>query len=267
MAVSWEYPETIDELVECLKKDTKPVGGGTGLLRNVPKSGVLADLSRLGLGYVRSDGGIATIGGTASFALTASVLEDAFPGNIISAALDDAASPALRNTITMGGSIALFPPWGRVVGPLVALDATLRLVGESEGEYAVAEYFARKELWKRTAIVEIKADMSGNWESHWYRFSPVRFNYPLFTVVVLVEPDREVIADSRVVVTGNRGRFKRLTEVEDAARGSRRSEVEVLANGLGTAFPDRQGFTGDYLAHLAAVEITRALRGSTGGNK
>ena len=260
--LTWVYPKDIDDLVACLKKDTRPHGGGTGFLRNVPREGSIADLSALGIDYVRVSGGVARIGGTATYAATAAALEAEFPGNIVSRALADAASPALRNIITVGGSLALFPPWGRIVGPLVALDAKLRLVGAAEGTYSVPEYLGSANLGKQTAIVEVEVDLSRPWESYWYRFSPVRFNYPLFSVVVLRELDGPAIADSRVVLTGNRGRYKRLTDVEDSVRGEPAAQTTVTTDGLGTGFPDRQGFSGDYLTHLAAVAVTRGLRGA-----
>jgi CO/xanthine dehydrogenase FAD-binding subunit len=258
--VTWEFPNTVDELVECLKKDTRLVGGGTGLMRNVPSEGSFTDLSALGIDYVRIDRGIAHIGGAASFAETAAVLGSEYPGNIISVSLNDAACPSLRNMITIGGSVALFPPWGRVVGPLVALDAKLQLVGATDGTFTVSEYVGSPDLAKQTAIVEVEVDLTREWSPYWYRFSPVRFNYPLFTVVVLVEYDGDLVADCRLVLTGVRGRYRRLSEVEDRVRGKPRTKVGVTGDDLETMFPDRQGFSGEYLAHLAAVQVTRGLR-------
>ena len=40
--------------------------------------------------------------------------------------------------------------------------------------------------------------------------------------------------------------------------------VSVTPADLGTEIPGRQGFGGEYLTHLAAVEVTRGLRGATG---
>jgi len=260
--VSWVYPNSVEELAECLQNDTRPVGGGTGFLRNVPRSGSLADLSGVGIGYVRVGDGIARFGGTATYADAVSTLSAAVPDHIVAKALRDAASPALRNSITIGGSLALFPPWSRLVGPLVALDANLTLIGSTAGTFAVSEYVDNQKLKEQTAIVEVEVDVSRRWESHWYRFAPTRFNYPLFTVVVLKETDGTSISDCRIVITGTRGRFKRLEELEAAMRGSSQSSVTVTPEDLGIEILGRQGFGGEYLTHLAAVEVARGLRGA-----
>jgi carbon-monoxide dehydrogenase medium subunit len=261
--VSWVYPNSVDELVTCLKNDTRPVGGGTGLLRNVPRSGSLADLSGVGIGGVSIEGEIARIGGAATYADVVSAIAAATPGHIVVKALQDAAAPALRNIITVGGSLTLFPPWSRLVGPLVALDAKLTIVGSIDGTFAVAQYVDNQKLKEQTAIVEVEVDVGHQWESYWYRFAPVRFNYPLFTVAVLTESDGESISDCRIVITGNRGRFKRLEALEETVRGTSQKAAGVTPADLGTEIPGRQGFSGEYLTHLAAVEVTRGLRGAT----
>ena len=262
--VTWVYPKSVDELTECLKNDTRPVGGGTGFLRNVPRSGSLADLSGVGISYVRVADGSARIGGVATFSDTVTALSAAVPDNILVKALSTAASPALRNTITIGGSVALFPPWSRLVGPLVALDSKVTLIGSTEGTFAVSEYVNSQELKEQTAILEVEVDVGRRWESHWYRFAPARFNYPLFTAVVLTETDGTSISDCRIVITGTRGRFKRLDQLEAAVRGTSRAAISVTPADLGAEIPGRQGFGGEYLTHLAAVEVTRGLRGATG---
>jgi CO/xanthine dehydrogenase FAD-binding subunit len=142
----------------------------------------------------------------------------------------------------------------------VALDARLRLVGATDGTFSVSEYVGSPGLGKQTAIVEVEADLTRPWSTYCYGFSPVRFNYPLFTAVVLAEYDGDLVADCRVVLTGIRGRYTRLSEVEDRVRGRPRSDVSVAGGELETMFPNRQGFSGEYLAHLAAVQVTRGLR-------
>jgi len=259
--VTWVFPTSPEELAAAVRDGARPHGGGTGLMRNIPRSGALADVARAGIGAVEVSGTTAHIGGAATYASAATVLGSKWPGNIITLALGEAASPALRNRITIGGSVALFPPWGRIVGPLVALDATLELDGAVTGAFPVADYVARHELSERSVIVAATVEMGAAWEAHWYRFSPVTFNYPLFSVVTLVRADGDTIADARIVVTGNRGRYARLEALEEMVRGKARAAAAVADRELGTDFPDRQGFSGDYLGHLAGVAISRALQG------
>lgn len=260
--VTWVYPASVDELVACLADGARPVGGATGIMRNVPRTGVLADLSGVGIGGVEVSGTTVLIGGKATYAEIVRTLSQEAPDHVLVRALRDAASPALRNIITAGGSVALFPPWSRIVGPLAALDARVRLVGNPQGVYPVTDYAVSTELKERSAVAEITVDAGGRWESHWYRFAPARFNYPLFTVTALVQSDGDAITECRIVITGTRGRFQRLGSLEESLRGAIRADVTVTAEDLGVEVLARQGFSADYLTHLAAVELARAIRGA-----
>lgn len=260
--IEWIYPKSVDELISGLKHGATPVGGGTGILRNVPKRGTFADLSGVGLNGAEVTAGKAKLGAMVTYAGAVDAVGAENPENIVAKALATVAAPALRNIITLGGSLALFPPWSRLVGPLVALDATVTTVGSRAGTYPVAEYVNSVELKEKSAITHVEFLVDGEWESHWFPFAPVRFNYPLLTVAVLVKTDGSSINDCRVVVTGNRGRFARLEAVETAVRGRDRPGVSVGAPDLGTDIVGRQGFTGEYLGHLTATYVTRGLRGS-----
>ena len=260
--MTWVYPKSAGELESCLADGARPVGGATGLLRNAPKTGTFADLSGAGLGEVTIKDGAATLGAMVTYAGTVQAISPVNGENIVAKALSTVAAPALRNVITLGGSLGLFPPWSRLVGPLVALDATLNTIGQRAGTYPVAEYVNSVELKEKSAVADVSFDVGEKWETSWFPFAPVRFNYPLLTVAVLVKSSGDTIDDCRIVITGNRGRFARLDAVEESVRGASRSDVSVEASDLGTDIVGRQGFSGDYLTHLTATYVTRGLRGS-----
>ncbi len=260
--LQWLYPNSLDELRECLQNDTLLHGGGTGLMRNPPRKGSVADLSRVGIGGVERVADGMRLGGAARFADVIQALNRS--DHLLAKALSDAASPALRNRITLGGSIALFPPWSSVVGPLIALEARLQLVGQHEAWVSISDYLDNRELGKGTAIAAVEVDTATAWTSYWFRFSRTHFNYPLFTVTVLTQVEGRSLSTARIVLTGNRGRYKRLTELEREVVGGSPPE-HIDANQLATDVPDRQGFTGAYLTHVAAVEVTRGLRAGFGG--
>lgn len=257
--LTWVYPQSIDELRECLLNNTPPHGGGTGFMRNPPRSGALADLSGVRMDAATVDGSFARFGGATTFNRAAEVLAVEHRDHVLVRALNDAASPALRNRITVGGSIALFPPWSSIVGPLVALEAKVELVGAHEGWVPVAEYLDNRQLGEHTAIVTVEVDVGSAWTSHWYRFARTHFNYPLFTVTVLTRGDGPRLSAARIVITGNRGRYRRLVDLEARVAGNAPPHV-LTADDLGTDIPGRQGFTGEYLTHLATVEVARGLR-------
>ena len=227
-------------------------------MRNPPDSGLLADLSRAGIGDVSVENRFLRIGGAATFARVADEVRGLEAAAPLRNALQDAAAPALRNRITVGGSIALFPPWSSVVGPLVALGAVIDLVGDHEGPVPIVEYLDRRELRAGSAIVTVTVDLEPGWKCHWYRFSRTRFNYPLFTVTILSRAVAGTIEAARIVITGCSGRYRRCRDLEARIAGTRPPD-ELTAEDLGTHIPERQGFSSEYLTHRATVEVSRGL--------
>lgn len=263
--ITWVQPESLDELRAALRDGARLHGGGTGLMRNPPSHGAIADLSRLGIDRAQAREASVRIGGAASIATVAGEVGRVEPGHIVVQALSGMAAPALRNRITLGGSIALFPPWSSVVGPLLAAGTKLTLAGAHEETVALEEYLERRELRRGTAIVEADVALTPGLQGRWFAFTRTRFNYPLFAVAVLGRGEKGAIADLRIIVTGTRGRYARLAELEDRLLGAAVPRV-LAADELGVRIPDRQGFSGDYLTHVAAVQIRRGLASITDGS-
>ena len=261
MSVRWEYPVSVDELRDCVLRDVRLHGGGTGIMRNPPADGVLADLSRAGIDEMSTDARTLRIGGAATYTRVLDALGGAYEGHALYPALSSAAAPALRNRITVGGSVALFPPWSSLIGPLVALDAEVELVGAHEGRVPIDDYLARRDLGTRTAVAAVYVPLDPGWRCHWYRFARAAFNYSLFTVTVLARVDHGRRVEARIVLTGTRGRYHRCRELEERLAAARADDTlfPIRPEDLGTTIPDRQGFSGDYLTHRAAVEVARGL--------
>lgn len=256
--ITWVQPESLDELRAALHDGARLHGGGTGLMRNPPVRGTIADLSRLGIANVRATEASVQAGGAASIASVMHEVGRVEPDHLVVKALSRMAAPALRNRITLGGSIALFPPWSTVVGPLLAAGTKLTLVGAHEGTVGLDEYLNRRELRTGTAIVDVDIALTPGLRSSWFAFTRTRFTYPLFSVAAIGRREKGIIADLRLVVTGNAGRYSRLAELEKRLIGSP-APRELSASELGARIPDRQGFSGDYLTHLAAVRMRRAI--------
>ena len=259
----WAYPASRDELRQCLRDGARLHGGGTGILRRPPSEGTLADLSRTGLDEIAVAGSAVRFGGTATFARVLGAAHQLDPQHVISAALSTAASPGLRNRITLGGSLALFPPWSSLLGPLIALEARVELIGAHEGGVPVSDYLENAGLRRRTAITAIEIDPADGWGCHWFAFRRTRFTYPLLTVTVLTRHEGDSPASVRVVVTGCRGRYRRCRELEERVAADGIPDA-VASSDLGTDFRDLQGFSGEYLAHRTAVEISRGLKAAGG---
>lgn len=261
--IQWYFPEQLEELPPLLKKEgVMPHGGGTGILRKADPQqvGGLIDLSRLPLRYVEIAGESIAIGATATYADVANHLAKSDPGHILVKALGSAASTPLRNRITIGGSVAYFPMWSDLMGPLVALDARVRLAGKHEGSYPVTEYIQNRHLRKGTLITAITFDQS-DWRSYYHRETRTRFDYPAFTITLLLQQSAQRMDDIRIVITGNSSRFKRLTELEEYCRG--RKVADVLAEGIGSRielqFPPKKLGSPDYITYLAGLQLERGL--------
>lgn len=259
----WVYPASRDELRQCLHDGARLHGGGTGILRGRPSAGTLADLSRAGLDDITVTESTIRFGGAVTFTRALDAARDLDLRHPVCRALSTAASPGLRNRITMGGSLALFPPWSSLVGPLLALEARVELIGAHEGGVSVGNYLENAGMRRKTAIAAVEVDGTTGWECHWSAFRRTRFTYPLLTVTVLTRRNGDSLAAARIVVTGCRGRYRRCRELEErvTARGVPDS---LTAADLGTDFRERQGFSGEYLAHRATVEISRGLNAAGG---
>jgi carbon-monoxide dehydrogenase medium subunit len=262
--VRWIYPESLLELRRALQDGTRLHGGGTGLMRSRPDSGTIADLSRLKIDACTTEDGVTSLGATASVAAAARHVATVDARHILAKALGRMAAPALRNRITIGGSVAFFPPWSSVVGPLVALESTVTLVGAHEQTVPITNYLDTRELRSGTAVTRVAFRVEPGVRSYWFSFARTRFNYPLFTVTVLGRSDDGRVVEPRIVLTGNRERYRRLSGLEARCSGSE-PPGELAPDALGTVVPDRQGFSGEYLTHVAAVEIRRGLVHVAGG--
>ena len=257
----WHAPTTRAELEPLLSQDgIRLHGGGTGLLRNRPASGTLVDLSLVGFSEISIASDTITIGSTATFASASRAIAAVQPGHIVALALSHAATPALRNRITIGGSVALFPPWSSIVGPLLATDGRVKLVGHDAGEVELSEYLATRDFRQGTAIEAVTCSCEADAFAYWFEFRRTRLTYPLFTVSVLTRLAGTEITGCRIVLTGTRGRYARPVHLEEEIVGSAADSVTIKPSQLETIIPDRQGFSSEYLTHVASVEVTRGIR-------
>lgn len=257
--ITWHYPETMDETCVLLQRDgTIPHGGGTGILRTSMRSvRGLIELSGLHLDYYRKKGGKVYIGAAMTFNGVVSHTDRA---SIFNKAIRHSASTPLRNRITVGGSIALFPVWSDIMGPLIALDAEVLLTGRHEGRFPVVRYVAEPNLSKGTLIVDISMK-DEKWESYYYRETRTGFDYPAFTVTIVIKKKGGRIDDMRVVLVGCRGKFRRFTDIERKAKGMKPTEVNAreLGNSVQVDFDGKKFMSGEYLKHIASAQIERGL--------
>jgi CO/xanthine dehydrogenase FAD-binding subunit len=262
MKLTWYYPSRLEEVPQLLKGPNVLIhGGGTGLLtRNLSATRGLVDTGRLPLFGFKSDRTRFELGSALTYDQTVKELCRRRPRHLLVQALSQAASNPLRHRITLGGSVAAAPLWSDLIGPLLALEADLVLIGGSEGVFALERYLEDRELKKQSLITAIHFSDPG-WIAGYHRETLTHFDYPAFTLTVLLRREADRIADLRLVLTGTttrscrlRGLEKKLTGAAPADLGAGEprlpAEVRFAAKKLGSP---------DYLRALAELALKRTL--------
>ncbi len=277
--ITWYFPSNLEEVPELLKKERVLVyGGGTALLRsNLARVEGLIDLKALPLNYCREREGVIEIGAGCTYSQITEVLQKIDSYNILIRALSGAASTPLRNRITLGGSIAFFPVWSDLMGPLLALEAEVALIGSIKGSFPLVEYLKKREIRNRSLITGIsykKRELN----SYYFRQSRTRFDYTAFSISILAKksasmtasasltasssPDASRIEEPAIVIVGCRNKFSRLSSLEESLKNCSPDEVQIkdIAGSLEVEFAAKKNYSPDYLKHLATVELERGLK-------
>ena len=143
------------------------------------------------------------------------------------------------------------------MAPLLASHARVTLAGASETTVGLSDYLDRRDLRSGSAVVAVEVERQEGLTGYWYSHARTRLNYPLFTVAVLGRADAGLVRELRIVVTGIVGRYARLAGLETRLEGT--PPRAISSDELGVTIPDRQGESGDYLTHRAAVAVGRGL--------
>ncbi|NOY08431.1 MAG: hypothetical protein GXP33_06290 [Spirochaetes bacterium] len=280
--LNWYYPEKIQEVPDFLKEGCIPHGGGTyllksGLLRREAKSvrGII-DISGIKeLKDFKEINGRIELGAGLTYGETIVHVGRLLPGSIIVKALSGAASNALRNRITLGGSIASFPPWSDLAGPLVALDADVYFITKDSAaiEMISTEGFLRMPADQKRVFITKVAFKSIPYRSWYYRDVRTRFDYPKFTISITVSGvggSFEPVV--RIVITGTKGKYLRESAIEESIveiLRRKKNNGEKLFSGsllkglidtkLTARFQRKMETSGEYLQHAVSVELRRGL--------
>jgi len=261
--IQWYFPNELDEVPDILAQEgVIPHSGGTGILwGGMTRIRGLMDVSRLDLKFCRTRDGRIDLGAALSYSQAAAAL--AKSGHLLATTLSAAATEPLRNRISLGGSISMFPYWSDLMGPLLALEAELSLAGANSGTRPLGEYLQQRDLRQNTLITSIQLpDLP--WLGAYYRHTRTPTDRPAFSITVLLRLSGKQIEEIRAALVGCSGRYRRLTEVEKVLEGSEipsdPSELfEEATEQLDVDFPARMGFSAEYLMACAAVELKRTL--------
>lgn len=259
--LQWHFPKDLDEAAGLLgKKGVVPHAGGTALIRRgVDGLRGFVDLGGLGLGHFKAADGSVEIGAMQTYEDVRRNMAGVDSQSILIAALGFL-PPQLRNRITVGGSVAAFPTWSDIIGPLIALDAKVNIGGKNGGSYGIVEFVKNASLKDGGIITSVRFESKG-WKSHYFRADRTSFDYSAFNLSFLVRGEKGKIEDARVVVVGCKDRFRRLSQVEDGLEGRASKDIDVagLVKGVDIEFNPKKLGSPAYLSHLARVELERGL--------
>ena len=261
--ITWHYPTTIEEAEELVvRKGLVPHGGGLGILMGglADRVAGFVDVSHLPLRHFQRHGGQYTLGAGLSFSGAARKLQAEDESHVLLKSLGQAMSTPLRNRATLGGSIAQFPIWSDLMGPLLALDASVELAGAQKGTYPVAEFVTDRDL-RKGALITAVSFADRKWDSAYRRVSRTRFDYSSFNITVLAERKGGVVEDIRIVVVGCANKFNRLSDLETLLRENNldAAGIAAAASAVELEFPPKKIGSPEYLQALAKVELERAL--------
>lgn len=277
--LKWYNPQSLEEIPALLRKrGVAPHGGGTSLLRgNLSRLAGLIDLSALPLRVFEHDKREIRIGAAMSYGDVVRHLSQIEPGHILVKSLSQAASTPLRNRITIGGSVSLFPLWSDLMGPLIALGARVAVLGKDEGIHNIEHYAKNRKLRSGNLITEVRIPRA-RWVSHYHRGIRTSFDYPAFSITILLADSWLDQKDSergqqdkstRFVIVGNTEKYHRLSDLEEALAGASWHKVKSmgLQRYIDVKFAGKRLGSSDYISHLAAVGLQRGLDSLIGPEK
>ena len=269
-------PETVAEAIDLLSSvdGARPLAGGHSLLPamklRVANPQAIVDLTFIeGLDQISQDGDTVTIGALTKHAAVcaSSLLREVNP--LISFTGRHIGDPQVRNRGTIGGSIAHADPAADYPTVLIALEATINIVGPNGARsVSAADFFvdlfttalAEGELVTSVEIPAYAPGQGGSYQKHRHPAS----SYAVVGAAAFVSVDDGECTAARIVVGGVTGTPKRAEAAEAAIVGNpiaaeaittAASHVpDALDNPMGDAYA-----SGEYRVYLASVLTRRAL--------
>lgn len=245
------------------------LAGGTALhFLQTLSPRVAVDITRLGLSFIRPEGGVFVIGATTPLA---DIQRYRAPRWAMHEICRRISTHQIRNVSTIGGNICRVFPWADLPVVLLAMDARMVIYSGRENELTADEYFAAQPAHRflggdlLTAVkVPVLRARQGFGSVKAVRNSA---SFSLVTIAAALEFDGEHIKAARVAAGSAIPFPRRLPEVEAALVG-REATVTVFQEAAAKAWSaahwrGREGMSPDYSRHLAEVSLVDALERAT----
>lgn len=272
-------PTSVEEALSALAEagdDAKVMAGGQSLLPilrmrlNAPET--VVDLGRIeGLRGIRDGGDHLAIGAMTPYSDVVGsdlVREHAA---LLAKAVETVADPQIRHRGTVGGALVHADPAGDVGAPVLALDATLVVVGPGgERQVAAADFF--RDLFETAVgegelLTEIRIPKHTGWGAHYEKFVRVSHQWSIVAVAATVRSEGGSVAEAKVGLTNMGSTPLRARSVEQALVGRAAGDLAsaCAAAAEGTNPPSDLNGDADYRRHLATVLTRRAVEKALGG--
>ena len=277
-------PESLDEAFALLDPDdpeVRPFGGGTALMLMM-KAGVfrperLVSLRKIERKY--SDISAGPDGLRIGAMTTLNALERSADvrkhAPVITATMPRLSNVRVRNVATVGGALAHGDPHMDLPPVLMALGATLTVVGpKGERKLAVEELFSgyyETVLDKDELISEVHVPAQGSKKAAYLKVTTGSADdWPALGVAAVIDGDGKAIKSARIVASAATDKATRLKSAEAVLNG--KSVSDDLLRQAGDAAAEEAEFIADvrgsvpYKRELMRVYVRRAVRAALNGN-
>lgn len=262
---------SVDEALAQLQQGAKVLAGGHSLIPalklRLSDPGTLVDISRLsGLKGIAINGNTATIGALTTHAMVAAA--QGLPTGLTEAAAM-IGDPQVRNRGTVGGNIAHADPASDLPTVLVALGATVNLIGPNgTRSVAAADFFVDlffTALGEDELVASVDLPLGDGGSAYAKLFNPAS-RYAIVGACAKVRVTNGVCAAASVAVGGLTAKATAAPSVNAALVGKALTAENVAAaaaevvNDLGEDVMGDMHASADYRRAMAAVYVARAVQ-------
>ncbi len=242
-----------------------PLAGGTGLYFLAPQpEKTVVDITRIGLDRIERTGNAFRIGATAP---VASLQDFRERGWVLHPVASRLATQQIRNVSTLGGNIARVFPWADFPVALLALGASVTVLGDGEKSYDADEFFKSQpaRLFKGGEILTAVTVpvLEGPTGFGYHKEVITSSGFSMMTAAARLTLDGGVVKDARIAAGAAISFPRRLPEVEEKLRGEKAGEeaFERAVGEVGAAmtWKGKEGASDEYAAHLAGVVLRDVL--------
>ena len=277
-------PTSLSAAVKLLDPDdatVRPIAGGTALMLMM-KAGVFRPEKLISLRKIESKysgismgaGGL-RIGAMATLASLERSAEVTKAAPLITSIMPTLSNVRVRNVATVGGALAHGDPHMDLPPVLMALGATLTVIGpKGERKLAVEDLFAgyyETVLEKDELIAEVEIPAQGAKRAAYMKVTTGSADdWPALGVAAVIEGDGKAIKSARLVASAATTKAARLKSAEAVLNG--KSIDDKLLAQAGEAAAEESEFIADvrgsvpYKRELMRVYVRRAVRAAMNGS-